>query len=128
MKAREAFTIGQILVFGAVLPTVDTFADLILSGKLFVDGHNLWAIAILLPVLINFFFIVIAFRQFPFPPWHHRYISLVILVLQVETIKKAIFCFAFPHKIARKTDHLSSPGLASISLPWHCVRVPHGPT
>ena len=79
MKAREAFTIGQILVFGAFLPTVDTFADLILSGKLFVDGHNLWAIAILLPVLINFFFIVIAFRQFPFPPWHHRYVSVTML-------------------------------------------------
>ena len=80
----KAFTIGQILVFGAVLPTVDTFADLILSGKLFVSGHTLWAIAILLPVLINFFFIVIAFRQFPFPPWHHRYVSVPMLVLQVK--------------------------------------------
>ena len=84
MKAMKAYTLGKIIVFGAVLPTVDTFADLILSGKLFVSGHTLWAIAILLPVLINFFFIVIAFRQFPFPPWHHRYVSVTMLVLQVE--------------------------------------------
>ena len=90
MKATEAIVLGKILVFGAILPTVDTFADLTLSGKLFVSGHTLWAIAIILPVLINFFFIVIAFRQFPFPPWHHRYVSVTMLVLQVK-LKKIIF-------------------------------------
>ena len=85
MKATEAFLIGQIVVFGAVLPTVDTFSDLFLCGKLFQSGHSLWAIAIILPVIINFFFIVVAFRQFPFPPWHHRYVSAAMLVLQVES-------------------------------------------
>ena len=84
MKAADIFLLGQIVVFGAVLPTVDTFSDLFLSGKLFHSGHMLWAVAILLPVLINFFFIVIAFRQFPFPPWHHRYLSVTMLVLQVR--------------------------------------------
>ena len=84
MEASDIFLLGQIVVFGAVLPTVDTFSDLFLSGKLFQSEHPLWAIAILLPVLINFFFIVIAFRQFPFPPWHHRYVSVTMLVLQVE--------------------------------------------
>ena len=98
MKASEAFLLGQILVFGALLPTVDTLADLFLSGKLFLSGHTLWAIAIILPVLINFFFIVIAFRQFPFPPWHHHYVSVAMLVLQVEVINRRrffIFCY-FP--------------------------------
>ena len=94
MKATEAFFLGKILVFGAILPTVDTVFDLILSGKLFVSGHTLWAIAVLLPVVINFFFIVIAFRQFPFPPWHHRYVSITMLVLQVDFDYKHIFyCF-----------------------------------
>ena len=37
----------------------------------------------LLPVLVNFLFIVVAFRQFPFAPWHHRYVSLTMLVFQV---------------------------------------------
>ena len=84
MKAADLFLLGQTLVFGAALPTVDTFSDLILSGKLLQAGHPLWALAILLPVLLNFFFIVVAFRQFPFPPWHHRYVSLIMLVLQVN--------------------------------------------
>ena len=83
MKAADLFLLGQTLVFGAALPTVDTFSDLILSGKLLQAGHPLWALAILLPVLLNFFFIVVAFRQFPFPPWHHQYVSLIMLVLQV---------------------------------------------
>ena len=85
MKAMKAYTLGKIIVFGAVLPTVDTFSDLFLCGKLFQSGHSLWAIAIILPVIINFFFIVVAFRQFPFPPWHHRYVSAAMLVLQVES-------------------------------------------
>ena len=96
MKVADIFLVGKILTFGVALPTVDTFSDLLFSGKLLQAGHTLWAVAVLLPVLVNFFFIVIAFRQFPFPPWHHRYISLVILVLQVETIKKAIFLFRSP--------------------------------
>ena len=83
MKAADTFFLGKILVFGVALPTVDTFSDLLLAGKLFQSGHTLWAIAVILPVLFNFFFIVIAFRQFPFPPWHHRYISVAILLLQV---------------------------------------------
>ena len=83
MKAADGFLVGQILLFGVALPTVDTFSDLFLAGKLFLSGHTLWAIAVILPVLFNFFFIVIAFRQFPFPPWHHRYISVTMLVLQV---------------------------------------------
>jgi len=82
MKAADTFFLGKILVFGVALPTVDTFSDLLLAGKLFQSGHTLWAIAVILPVLFNFFFIVIAFRQFPFPPWHHRYISVAILLLQ----------------------------------------------
>ena len=91
MKAADIFLLGQIVVFGAVLPTVDTFSDLLLSGKLFQSGHMLWAVAILLPVLINFFFIVIAFRQFPFPPWHHRYLSVTMLVLQVKLFHLLMF-------------------------------------
>ena len=83
MKAADTFLLGKILVFGVALPTTDTFSDLLLAGKLFQSGHTLWAIAIILPVLFNFFFVVIAFRQFPFPPWHHRYISLAMLLLQV---------------------------------------------
>ena len=85
MKVADTFLLGKILVFGVTLPTVDTFSDLFLAGKLFQSGHTLWAIAILLPVLINFFFIVIAFQQFPFPPWHHRYVSVTMLVLQVKS-------------------------------------------
>lgn len=83
MKAADKFLLCQILVFGVVLPTVDTFSDLVLSGQLFVSGHILWALAVLLPVLVNFLFIVVAFRQFPFAPWHHRYVSLTMLVFQV---------------------------------------------
>ena len=83
MKAADKFLLCQILVFGVVLPTVDTFSDLALSGQLFVSGHILWALAVLLPVLVNFLFIVVAFRQFPFAPWHHRYVSLTMLVFQV---------------------------------------------
>ena len=99
MKATEAFLLGQILVFGALLPTVDTLADLFLSGKLFLSGHTLWAIAIILPVLINFFFIVIAFRQFPFPPWHHRYVSVAMLVLQVEVMNRRRWFYLLLHYI-----------------------------
>ena len=83
MKGADKFLLCQILVFGVVLPTVDTFSDLVLSGQLFVSGHILWALAVLLPVLVNFLFIVVAFRQFPFAPWHHRYVSLTMLVFQV---------------------------------------------
>ena len=83
MKAANIFELGKILVFGVALPTVDTFSDLFLAGKLLQSGHTLWAIAIIFPVLFNFFFVVIAFRQFPFPPWHHKYISLAMLLLQV---------------------------------------------
>ena len=83
MKAADKFLLCQILVFGVVLPTVDTFSDLVLSGQLFVSGHILWALAVLLPVLVNLLFIVVAFRQFPFAPWHHRYVSLTMLVFQV---------------------------------------------
>ena len=86
MKASDVVLLGQIVVFGAILPTVDTFSDLFLSGKLFQAGQPLWALAILLPVLINFFFIAVAFRQFPFPPWHHRYVSWTMLVFQVKLI------------------------------------------
>ena len=83
MKAADIFSLGKILLFGVALPTVDTYSDLLLSVKLFQSGHPLWAIAVILPVLFNFFFVVIAYRQFPFPPWHHRYISIAMLVLQV---------------------------------------------
>ena len=129
MKATEAFFLGKILVFGAVLPTVDTFFDLILSGKLFVSGHTLWAIAVLLPVVINFFFIVIAFRQFPFPPWHHRYVSITMLVLQVDfddKHKKWFYLLLFSKHCNLIWTIFT--GLAPISLPFHGVRVPLGET
>ena len=111
METSDIFLLGQIVVFGAVLPTVDTFSDLILSGKLFQSEHPLWAIAILLPVLINFFFIVIAFRQFPFPPWHHRYISVTMLILQVEPqfyyllLISYLFSQVWPQYLSLSTAH-----------------------
>ena len=119
MEGSDIFLLGQIVVFGAVLPTVDTFSDLFLSGKLFQSEHPLWAIAILLPVLINFFFIVIAFRQFPFPPWHHRYVSVTMLVLQVKPQENSLVFVTY-------STYIFFSGLAAIYLPFHCTWVPCG--
>ena len=109
MKAADGFLVGKILVFGVALPTVDTFSDLFLAGKLFQSGDTLWAIAVILPVLLNFFFIVIAFRQFPFPPWHHRYISVTMLVLQVgvKSLQKRMLSSLVSHS---SKHSLSSQG------------------
>ena len=106
MKAADTFLLGKILVFGVALPTTDTFSDLLLAGKLFQSGHTLWAIAIILPVLFNFFFVVIAFRQFPFPPWHHQNISLAMLLLQVGILVSFL-----------TVQDIFFPGLAPVSLP-----------
>ena len=110
MKAADKFLLCQILVFGVVLPTVDTFSDLVLSGQLFVSGHILWALAVLLPVLINFLFIVVAFRQFPFAPWHHRYVSLTMLVFQVRDFlfSSLNFLLRFGPNISRWAPHMTS--------------------
>ena len=117
MKVADTFLLGKILVFGVTLPTVDTFSDLFLAGKLFQSGHTLWAIAILLPVLFNFLFVVIAFRQFPFTPWHHQYISLAMLLLQVAILVSFL-----------TVQNILFPGLAPVFLPWDCSWVSPGGT
>ena len=108
----DVFLLVQILIFGVTIPTVDTYSDLILSWNLFASGHHLWAVATFLPVLVCFAFTSVAFYQIPFSSPYHRYIGLLVLVLQVDMFSM------FIHKPVVKHH---STGVAAIPLPLCCL-------
>lgn len=72
----------QLIVLGIIVPSVDMVSDLTLSVKLFLEGHGLWALLVLLPVIANFLFTVPAWRRWPAPP-HKRSLDVAALILQV---------------------------------------------
>ena len=83
LKPAIVFLLLKILILGATIPTVDTYLDLGLCWNLYMGGHYLWSLAILLPVLLCFVFTSVAFYQFPFQLSYHQYIDIPALILQV---------------------------------------------
>ena len=74
--------LSQLIVLGITMPTVDMVSDLTLSVKLYIEGHRLWAVMVLLPVIANFLFTVAAWMTWPFPP-RKRTVDVAALILQV---------------------------------------------
>ena len=81
-EPTDLVILSQLIVLGITMPTVDMVSDLTLSAKLFLEGHSLWAVMVMLPVIANFLFTVPAWRRWPFPT-QKRPVDVASLILQV---------------------------------------------
>ena len=141
LKPAIVFLLLKILILGATIPTVDTYLDLGLCWNLYMGGHYIWSLAILLPVLLCFVFTSVAFYQFPFQLSYHQYIGIPALILQVlhtshySCLKEQYFryglnTFAYPlpmrSSLERKAGGPSgstTPGTSPLSSPsWRAAR------
>ena len=65
MDQQEKFILVQLVLLSLLLPTLDTFSDLVLCLKLFLAGHPLWSLAVGLPVAVTSFFTLAAWKRCP---------------------------------------------------------------
>ena len=83
---ENLFILLQLVVFNIILPTIDSFSDMFFCGKLATANFHssgTWAILVALPVLLNFFFTVAAFRKSPYPSRWKKWVEKVALLVQV---------------------------------------------
>jgi len=82
-----ATEIMKTVAFGIGLPTGDVGTDIYLSARLFLSGHPHWALSVLMPVLLNIFFILLACLRIEKRSWL-CYLPLVLMQIYPQ------FCMA----------------------------------